>query len=291
MSEHTAAASAKAVASDAMRPPELRFLLPESKTDMKALFGGAGSLYIVFFILTALVVWMRPERQILAVLPDFEPQDIVYLEVAGPGGGGGGGGNKSPEPPKTAPVPKVKPPEPDPIPVPVEEPKPVPEPEPVAAEIPAITPTQDLAAVAPTLNAAPPSLGPGTGGGAGTGRGDGIGSGSGDGLGEGRGGGTGGGVYRLGSGITNPTLVSSAKPQYTSEAMLRRIQGEVHLDCVVTKTGNVGNCDVVKSLDANNFGLDSEAMKAARKFVFRPGLLKGEPVDVLVRIQIAFNMR
>jgi TonB family protein len=85
--------------------------------------------------------------------------------------------------------------------------------------------------------------------------------------------------------------VSSAKPAYTSEAMLRRIQGEVWLDCVVAKTGTVGQCDVVKSLDSNNFGLDAEAMKAARKFVFRPGMLKGEPVDVLVRIQIAFNMR
>ena len=290
MSEHTTSLPATAGSAALANKTELRFLLPESKTNKSALFGGAGTMWAFFAVLLGLFAYTRPDKQIAAVLPDFPLQDIVFIEQEGPGGGGGGGGNKTPDPPKTVELPKVKPPEPDPIPIPEPEPKPEPVPE-IAAEIPAISPQTQLAVLGPSTNTAPASLGPGTGSGAGTGKGDGIGSGEGDGLGKGKGGGTGGGIYQPGSGITNPTLVRSAKPAYTSEAMLRRIQGEVWLDCVVGKTGSVDNCDVVKSLDSNNFGLDTEAMKAAKQFVFRPGLKQGEPVNVMVRIQIAFNMR
>jgi TonB family protein len=264
---------------------------------MRALFGGAGVSWAMIAVAVGFMFWLRPDQALQAIvdLPDFPLQDIVFIEQEGPGGGGGGGGNKSPDPPKTNPIPKVKPPEPDPEPIPIatpEPPPPVPEPEPeIAAEIPAITPTTQIAALGPSTNTAPASLGSGTGRGAGTGRGDGIGSGSGDGIGPGKGGGTGGGIYQPGSGITNPTLIRSAKPNYTSEAMLRRIQGVVLLDCVVGKSGSVDNCDIFKSLDSNQFGLDNEAMKAARNFLFRPGLRQGEPVNVLVRIEIAFNMR
>jgi TonB family protein len=73
--------------------------------------------------------------------------------------------------------------------------------------------------------------------------------------------------------------------------MLRRIQGVVELDCVVTDTGNVNECKIVKSLDSNNYGLDDEAQKTAKRFRFLPGTRFGEPVAVLVRIQIEFNMR
>jgi TonB family protein len=291
MSEHT---TPPTVGSTVPTKSELVFLLPESKTNKSAMYGGAGVWTVIVVGVLLLLVSARPEviQKVLTEMPDFPLDDIVFVEQKGPGGGGGGGGNKSPDPPKMVEAPKVKPVEPDPVPIPTPEPVKVPEPEPeLVVEAPIITQSTQVAVLGPTTNTAPASMGTGSGGGAGTGSGRGTGSGQGDGIGPGRGGGIGGGVYQPGSGITNPTLIASAKPAYTSEGMLRRIQGEVWLDCVVSKTGAVDNCDVVKSLDSNNYGLDTEAMKAAKQFRFRPGMRQGEPVNVLVRIQIAFNMR
>jgi protein TonB len=275
------------------RPSELRLLLPEEPTSLKTIFGSAGLTHIALVLFFVILAWLRPDRQIQAALPDVLPDDIVWLEQPGPGGGGGGGGNESPEPPKAEPVPMVKAPEPTPVPppepVPQPEPEPEPEPEPVP-QLAAITPTTTAAVIAPTVTA-PTSVGTGTGGGAGAGDGGGIGPGKGDGLGPGEGGNTGGGVARVGNGVLPPTLLHNPKPLYTSEAMLRRIQGEVDLDCVVLADGSVGTCEVVKSLDSNQFGLDNEALKAAKRFRFRPGPRQGEPVAVLVRIVLEFNMR
>jgi protein TonB len=134
------------------------------------------------------------------------------------------------------------------------------------------------------------SLGLGVGGGAGTGTGTGIGSGQGSGLGPGWGGGTGGGAYRPGNGVETPKLLREIKPQYTAQAMRAKIQGTVLLECVVLPDGNVGNIRVVRSLDSS-FGLDEEAKKAARQWKFFPGTRQGQPVAVLVTIEIAFTLR
>jgi len=278
----------------ASRPPELRFLLPEQPTDFRTFFGGAGLAYLTFALVVALVIWLRPP------IPGFTPveeepfdlTDIVFLPTPGPGGGGGGGGNRSPEPPKTTPVPAIKTIEPPaPTPVPVEKP-PEPELTPPAAEVPAVATNEPLAMVAPgPPSVSSPSLGSGDGGGAGTGKGTGIGPGTGSGLGPGEGGGTGGGVYGPGSGALPPVALNNPKPMYTPDAMLRRIQGDVTLSCIVLKTGDMGNCNVTKSLDGNQFGLDSEAIKAARRYKFKPATLKGEPVAMQVNIILTFTMR
>jgi hypothetical protein len=47
---------------------------------------------------------------------------------------------------------------------------------------------------------------------------------------------------------------------------------------------------VMRSLDPV-FGLDQEAMKAARQFRFVPGTRFGEPVAVLVSFEIEFTLR
>lgn len=277
------------------RPPELRFLLPEQPTDFKTFFGGAGLAYLTGALLVALALWLRPP------IPGFTPPeeepfdltDIVFLPTPGPGGGGGGGGNKSPEPPKTNPTPAIKTIEPPPpTPVPVEKPPEV-ELTPPAAEVPAVATNLDMAVVAPGPPTASnsPSLGTGSGGGAGTGTGTGIGPGSGSGLGPGEGGGTGGGIYQPGSGALPPIALNSPKPMYTPDAMLRRIQGDVTLSCIVLKTGDMGNCNVTKSLDGNQFGLDNEAIKAARRYKFKPATFKGEPVAMQVNIILTFTMR
>jgi TonB family protein len=112
----------------------------------------------------------------------------------------------------------------------------------------------------------------------------------GSGLGPGFGGGTGGGTYRPGNGVTLPRVLREIKPQYTSDAMRAKVQGTVLLECVVRTDGSVGDVQVVRSLDPT-FGLDQEAVKAARQWRFAPGTRQGEPVAVLITIELTFTLR
>jgi TonB family protein len=133
------------------------------------------------------------------------------------------------------------------------------------------------------------STGPGSGGGVGTGIGTGIGSGRGPGLGSGSGGGTGGGVYQAGGAVTSPRVILEIRPSYTSEALLRKIQGTVVLEVVVTRDGRSSHIQIVRSLDSG--GLDDRAVAAVSQWRFEPGRLAGVPVDVLVIVMMDFTIR
>ena len=54
--------------------------------------------------------------------------------------------------------------------------------------------------------------------------------------------------------------------------------------------GGVGQVQIVRSLDPT-FGLDQEAVKAVRKWRFAPGTRFGQPVPVLVEIELTFTLR
>jgi TonB family protein len=117
-----------------------------------------------------------------------------------------------------------------------------------------------------------------------------VGSGVGSGLGPGFGGGTGGGVYQPGNGVTLPRIVREVKPQYTSDAMRAKIQGAVLLQCVVRPDGSVSDIQVVRSLDPT-FGLDQQAIAAAKQWRFQPGTRMGAPVAVQITIELTFTLR
>jgi TonB family protein len=54
--------------------------------------------------------------------------------------------------------------------------------------------------------------------------------------------------------------------------------------------GTVGDARVTRSLDSR-FGLDAEALIAAKQWRFRPGTLNGRPVPVVVSIELMFSVR
>ena len=153
-------------------------------------------------MLFALAIWVARHPSVAPAREAFNDlsDQIVWLDVAGPGGGGGGGGNENPEPVQKVElkgedktkitVPVAKPPD-------LEQPKPEKPPDPVQnLTIPAQTLASADLAQAGAMEGIPSSesLGLGRQGGAGTGVGTGIGPGQGSGLGPGTGGGTGGGA-------------------------------------------------------------------------------------------------
>lgn len=97
-------------------------------------------------------------------------------------------------------------------------------------------------------------------------------------------------VYEPGDGVSLPVVVSETKPQYTAAAMEQRIQGSVWMDVVVDETGDVSDVKVSKSLDAE-YGLDNEAVAAAYKWKFKPGMKDGKPVRVRVVVEMTFTLK
>jgi protein TonB len=261
--------------------------------------GAGGAVLLHIAVLTTLLVTgarsgstPEPSQATASSRQPLQLPRIVFLQMPGPGGGGGGGGNRQPKPSRaqasgrdrlTLPVAK-------PI-IVSEQPKDVilaPQ-QMVLDAKPLASGTTSLIGLPDAPSSLPFSQGPGFGGGVGEGTGTGIGSGTGPGVGPGSGGGFGGGAYRLGSGVTPPTLLKQVKPRYTAEGLRLRIQGTVALEVVVSRDGIPIAIRITRSLDPG--GLDEEAIVAVREWRFTPGRIGDTPVDVLVTILLDFNVR
>ena len=97
-------------------------------------------------------------------------------------------------------------------------------------------------------------------------------------------------VYRAGDGVTLPRVLKEVKPDYTPAAKEKRIAGSVWLAIVVTETGDVGDVEVTRSLD-KEYGLDDEAVKAARQWKFDPGRKGEKAVPVQITLEMTFTLR
>lgn len=91
-------------------------------------------------------------------------------------------------------------------------------------------------------------------------------------------------------GVTLPVVVHSVKPGYTAAAMDAHIEGKVLLDVVVLHDGKVGDVKVSESLDME-YGLDTQAVEAARQWLFKPGMKDGKPVAVRVTLEMQFTLK
>jgi len=71
--------------------------------------------------------------------------------------------------------------------------------------------------------------------------------------------------------------------------MRMKVQGAVDVEAVVKKDGTVGDVRIIRSLD-KQYGMDQEAMKAARQWLFTPARDKnGNAVPIIV--VIGFDLR
>ena len=245
-------------------------------------FGGSLVVSLVthsVIVILLLFAVTQVSEQVAEVAEPILP--VVWLDRPGPGGGGGG--SPDPAPVKKAEIPK--PPKPEPIP---QAAKPVMElPLEIVPLALATVPMQSsIASIPGAITGLPAGTGTGGGGGSGTG----VGGGKGSGIGPGEGGGTGGGVYRPGNGVVSPRLIYQVRPNYTSGAMRAKIQGIITMEAVVMPDGSVGAVKITRSLD-RAFGLDDEAVRTVRTWRFAPGTREGQPVSVLVEVEMTFTLR
>jgi protein TonB len=255
--------------------------MPAPQQLKRSWWQGTGASFVAHGVIAAILIYsvMHVQQVVKTANQVTEKFNVIFLDRPGPGGGGGGR-PKDPAPPRKAEITPTKPVEVRPVPRPADTPMP-------QLTIPVATPqaVQTLPGALSPID----TTGIGAGGG---GKGTGIGTGEGSGLGNGTGGGYGGGVYQIGNGVTSPALIHEVKPNYTGDAMRAKLQGIVEMEAVVMPDGTVdpNRIKITRSLDAT-FGLDQQAIIAVKQWKFRPGTFKGQPVPVLVNVELTFTLR
>ena len=101
-------------------------------------------------------------------------------------------------------------------------------------------------------------------------------------------GGFGGEAFRIGGGVTAPSVLSKVEPAYSEEARSAKLGGTVVLSLVVDDLGHPQNIKVLRSL---GLGLDEKAVEAVEQWRFKPGIKDGKPVPVMVTIEVNFRLQ
>ena len=90
----------------------------------------------------------------------------------------------------------------------------------------------------------------------------------------------------LGGDVRPPKLIKSATPAYPALARTQRVSGDVQVDALVDKTGNV---EAVKVLSGPLL-LQRAAAEAIREWKYTPGVLDGTPTPMHVTVVLKFRI-
>lgn len=245
--------------------------------------GGIVALLILLSTSKEVQKMVREITPLAAPLSDYIPKAAPKKQAMG---GGGGGGARDVIPPSKGKLPKVAPKQFVPPQLQkIEQPKLVMEPT-IIAQADTL-PKVNLPMLGDPLSGlSAPSQGPGSGG-FGSGKGGGVGSGNGAGFGPGSGGGTGGGAFRVGGGVSAPSVLFKVEPEYSEEARKAKFQGTVVLAIIVDPSGKARDIRVIRPL---GLGLDEKAIEAVMKWRFKPGLKDGAAVPVQATVEVNFRL-
>jgi len=89
-------------------------------------------------------------------------------------------------------------------------------------------------------------------------------------------------------GVTSPVAIHRVDPVFPQSMLRGRMGGWVVLQCVIDKTGHIRDVSVVHS----SFGaFEQPAIDAVQQWLFTPGTLRGQPVDVIFELTVKFQVR
>ncbi len=100
-------------------------------------------------------------------------------------------------------------------------------------------------------------------------------------------GGSGGPPLRVGGNIRAPLKLHDVAPVYPELARRARVQGLVIISCVIDADGRVAEAAVLRGVPL----LDTAALEAVRQWTYRPTLLNGSPVAVVMTVTVQFTLR
>lgn len=87
--------------------------------------------------------------------------------------------------------------------------------------------------------------------------------------------------------IAAPMTLDKAKPQYTAEARVAGLEGEVTLSFIIDCDGNVHDISVMQSIGLD---LEQKAIDALKQWSFAPATLKAMPVAAAITVIVPFRL-
>ncbi len=91
---------------------------------------------------------------------------------------------------------------------------------------------------------------------------------------------------RVGGNVQSARLIRQPKPVYPPLARQARIQGTVRFNAIIGKDGHIQNLTLVSGHPL----LVPAATAAVKRWVYKPTLLNGEPVEVVTVIDVKFTL-
>ena len=95
-----------------------------------------------------------------------------------------------------------------------------------------------------------------------------------------------GGRIEVGERLGAPRMIRYSRPGYPKEAKKAHIEGEVALDIVIAKTGEVREIHVI----SGHSMLVAAAVDAVKSWRYTPTSLNGELVEIKTRIIVPFTL-
>ena len=92
--------------------------------------------------------------------------------------------------------------------------------------------------------------------------------------------------HRIGGDVKAPVLRSAPKPVYPPLARQARVQGTVRLNGIISRDGTVRSLELISGHPL----LVSAALQAVRAWLYDPARLNGQPVDVILVIDVNFAL-
>jgi len=84
-----------------------------------------------------------------------------------------------------------------------------------------------------------------------------------------------------------PEVVKQFQPDYPSDALKDKIEGNVWLNVWIDESGKVAEAKVMKS---DNEVFNQAAIDAGKRWVFKPAIAKGKPIAVWVTVPFRFKL-
>jgi TonB family protein len=88
--------------------------------------------------------------------------------------------------------------------------------------------------------------------------------------------------------LSGPALLSKVDPKYPPTQIKQHVDGEVVLYAIIRTDGSVDSIQLVHGIDPQ---LDKNSMEALARWVFRPAMRDGQPVELEAVVHIPFKFR
>jgi TonB family protein len=100
---------------------------------------------------------------------------------------------------------------------------------------------------------------------------------------------------KIGGNVSAPQVIHQVEPEFSDQAKMRaktegkdsKFEGQVLVQLIVNANGQPENVHFVHGV---GMGLDEKAVEAVRQYRFRPAMENGNPVPVLLNVQVNFKL-